>query len=222
MRSTAPPDDLAGFPTTTWRPGQGAHRVYRHTDPETGEPRTPLYFASGSGAFHEGRWDLPAPDGACYLADDVAVCILEAVAADLVPGSPSRLASDAWLRQRRQVPVSARATSDAYAQLGADGAFGFGVAGDLHTTEDRALTQGWAAALCGHGQAGLRAHARTPPGGDHGTWTLFGPAGPASQPPDTALELGPSESLHDDAELLRRLERLGVSFLPAPNDVPAD
>ncbi len=223
MRSSDPPADLTGFPQAVWQAGRRAHRVFRHTDPETGRPRTPLFFASGTGAAHEGRWDLPEPEGSCYHADDEVVCVLEALAPDLPTDGPPRLASDTWLVQRRRIEVSARTDISGYADLDAEEAFGFGVAGDLHTTtDDRHLTQRWAAELRGHGYAGVRAHARTPPAAGAGTWTLFGPAGPAITPPDPALELGPTTSLHDDAALLRRLRRYGVAFLPVPNDVAAD
>ncbi len=222
MRSTDPPADLAGFPQTTWHAGQRAHRVYRHTDPDTDTPRAPLFFASGTGADHEGRWDLPAPEGACYHADDEVVCVLESLAPDLPPGGPVRLVADAWLRQRRRIEMFARVDSGPYADLKADETFGFGVAGDLHTTDDRALTQRWAAALRRNGHAGVRAHARTPPRSDAETWTLFAKAGPATVPPDPALVLGPPVTLHDDAALLRRLRGHGVELLPVPNDVTAD
>ena len=222
MRSSDPPADLTGFPQAVWPAGKRAHRVYRQTDPLTGAPRTPLFFASGTGAAHQGHWDLPEPEGSCYLADDPIVCVLEVLAPDLPRGSPPRLASEAWLRQRRRVELVASRDLPGHADLEADEASGFGVAGDLHTTDDRALTQRWAAELRRYGQTGVRAHARTPPAGDAGSWTLFGPAGPASTPPNPGLEIGPPAPLQDDAALLRRLAQHGVEVLPIPNDVAAD
>ncbi len=219
MRSSDPPADLRDFPQTVWQAGRRAHRIYRHTDPQTGAPRAPLHFASGTGAAHEGRWDLPQPNGSCYLADDAAVCVLEVLAPDLAPGGPRRLASETWLRQRRRVEVVATDDVTGHADLDADAAFGYGVAGDLHTTDDRGLTQRWAAELRRHGHVGLRAHARTPPAGSAGTWTLFGPGGAAGVPPQPGLVAGAPTTLHDDAALLRRLADHGVEFLPVPNEV---
>jgi hypothetical protein len=222
VRSSGPPADLSGFPQASWQAGKRAYRVYRHTDPETGEPRTPLFFASGTGGPAEGRWDLPSPEGACYLADDEVVSVLEVLVPDLPPSGPPRLVADVWLRRRRRIEIVARADSGPYADLDAEEACGFGVAGDLHTTDDRSLTQRWAAALRRHEMIGIRAHARTPPGGRAGTWSLFGPAGPAQTPPGPALVPGPSVALHDDAALLHRLRDHGVEVLPVPNEVDAD
>lgn len=221
MRSSDPPADLIDFPQTAWVAGHRAHRIYRQTDPLTGAERAPLFFSTGTGAAHEGRWDLPEPDGSCYLADHVAICVLEVLAPDLAPGGPRRRASETWLRQRRRVEVVATENVTGHADLDADAAFGYGVAGDLHTTDDRALTQRWAAELRRHGHTGIRAHARTPPAGSGGTWTLFGPAGAADAPPNPGLAADATPTLHDDAGLLRRLADHGVEFLPVPNDVDA-
>lgn len=137
MRSTDPPDDLTGFPEATWHAGRRAHRVYRHADPGTGEPRAPLYFASGTGGSHEGRWDLPAPEGSCHHADEAAVRVIEVVAPDPPGGGPPRLVSEVWLRQRRRVEVTARAESGPYADLDAEGASC--PAGPATTHPDRSL-----------------------------------------------------------------------------------
>jgi hypothetical protein len=104
-----------------------------------------LRLGHGWGAA-EGRWDLPSPEGACYLADDEVVSVLEVLVPDLPPSGPPRLVADTWLRRRRRIEIAARADSGPYADLDAEEACGFGVAGDLHTTDDRSLTQRWAVA----------------------------------------------------------------------------
>lgn len=171
-----------------------------------------------------GRYDLPAPNGSCYLADDVHTCVLEVVADELVVSRGPQLLAATELRARRRVTLTADADTGPFANLDAPASYGYGVAGDLHATDNRRLTQQWARALHEHGHVGVRGHARTPPAGTATTWTLFGPAGPGELPPVPTgrLRMSPPATLHDDVRLISALAAHGVDVLPVPGDVDTD
>jgi hypothetical protein len=203
-----------------WHESVVGHRIHLLSDPRTGERRAPLFFASATvDPDLGGRYDLTAPRGACYLADAVATCVLEVAAEDLDATGGMQLLSEMWLRRRRRIELTARRDHEPFADFTAASAFGFGLSGDIHATDDRALTQRWAAAVRRAGMIGVRGHARTPPGGTAATWTLFGDAGPTVT--ITGYVTSPPATLHQDAELLDELRRYGVEVLPVPNSVRA-
>jgi len=129
--------------------------------------RSPWWFGS-SGA---GRFDLPPPDGTCYLAADEIGALLEIVGADRTGGavSPSFLAE----RRLRRLRVPAeRQLGD----LTSRRASGFGITAEIGTLVPYDLPQAWAARLHAAGCHGLAYWLRHDPARTEGI-ALFGPEG---------------------------------------------
>lgn len=154
------PGDVAGFPTWHSLRGSTFHRVTR-------EGSGPWWF-SGDGS---GRFDLEAPRGTCYLADDALVALLEVLGA----AASSPVIDPSLLAGRVVWTVELPEQCDA-ADLTARPARRFGVTAEVSTTTAYALTQRWASALAAAGFGGLRYRARHDPAGGR-CLALFGAAG---------------------------------------------
>lgn len=160
------PSRLAGLPrqrvvgSTLWRVFQ---RRRRH----------PWYFASApDDPRMGGRFDLPAPDGACYLATSMVAAVLEAFQ-DFGEG----LLPDTALRGRAAARVSAPPTAPAAARLTAPAARGVGATAALWAGGDRDCTQAWAASLHRAGWRAAYAGIAHDPAGRLRAVTLFDRAG---------------------------------------------
>lgn len=106
----------------------------------------------------QGRFDLPEPEGTCYLATDEISALLEALGPDLERGAVSSgfLAS----RRLRKVRLSGhRILSD----LTARGAVRFGITTEIGTIVPYACPQAWAARLREAGFSGIVSWARHDP-----------------------------------------------------------
>lgn len=198
-----PPDGLERFPH---RPvaGQQLHRLYRHTDPATGSPRTPWWFACADARRPQagGRYDLQPPAGACYLATS-------AVAAALETFGPLTAIPRSELVARRRVEVVAPAGAPPAADLAVPAARGYGVTGEIHTSPDRALTRSWAEALYAAGWRALHGIPRHDPAQTLRTVTLLDEAG-AHLPYGDQGWAGEQHTVHDDAALAADVARYGV------------
>ena len=210
MPLAEPPAELAGlvpFPHTQLR-GEVLHRIFRDRDPRTGRVRGPFYFASADDAGGGGRYDLPPPNGSCYLAREKIGAWLEKFRSTYVALDDLR----AHRMLTTRAPYSLRA-----ADLLAAAARGFGVTGDIHTTTDYALTRQWASRLHQVGFRALHGKVRHDPGLEHRSVTLFDQQG--QRMPygwRWRTEVG---RLEEDRDLLRQAGRYGYRGLAVPFDV---
>lgn len=198
-----PPDDpaeLASFPTTRRLP-RTLHRVSEHTG-------TWWYASAPNGG---GRFDLPLPEGTCYLADD-----LDAALGEKLLRRPKKLVPAERLRELLHSRVTLLRPFD-LANLTSTRATGFGVNAEIHTSLDYGKPRAWAERLRAAGARGLRYAARSDPGLEARCVALFGGAGLHARAP---------AGMHTDEEPLDRqrarslLEARGVLVVPIPRDVP--
>jgi hypothetical protein len=160
-----------------------------------------------------GRFDLPEPAGACYLALTPVGAVLEAF-----QHFSGRL-PEIELRKRRLASVLAPNAAPAAANLVAEGARGLGVTASLWAGGDRALTQRWAAALHRAGWRALHHGISHDPAGRLRAVTLFDPSGD-HLPYDDPEWQGEVATLHDDAALRRALARFGIDVARSDVTLP--
>lgn len=148
--------------------------------------RDAWHFASGP----DGRFNLAAPNGTCYLSEKELGAFVEHFGRLLRPGGAlpqplvdARRLSAVRVGQLNLVDVTRRAV------LGA-----LGLTGEIHTTTDYAATQRWAETFKGAGYDGIRYLARHDPSLKLASIAVFGPdpkdtpAGPRTEPiPDDLL-----------------------------------
>ncbi len=175
-----PPADLAGFPTRRLTPRRTLWRIHRRG-------RDPWWFCSDLNC----RFDLPAPMGTCYLAEDPLGSFVE-VFTDVT------LIAEDDVRGRRlsavsvPKPVKLADCTDARSRA-------FGCTGEIHTSTDYGLTQRWAAALAGSGFHGVRYLVRHDPSQRRAGIGLFGEAGRPSAWPKPITEEIDEELVADAA-----------------------
>ncbi len=106
----------------------------------------------------QGRFDLPEPEGTCYLATDEISALLEVLGPDLERGA---ISSD-FLKNRRLRKVRL-ASEQILADLTAREAVRFGITAEIGTIVPYAYPQAWAARLRAVGSPGLVSWARHDP-----------------------------------------------------------
>lgn len=196
------PKDLAGPPeaddlSATW------HRLSDH--PVTWRFATQL---DGGG----GRFDLPAPEGTCHVAESLEGALLEKVLR-----VPKKIVSLERLQQLFHATIDVR-RSPRIADL-TQPLTRLGLNAELHTTLDYAKPRAWAAAVRRAGWQGLRYLLR----GDNALRergvALFGRAGVRRRSP---AGLHTRVAMLDADAATALLERRGVSVLPIPayDDLP--
>lgn len=156
----ADPEALRGFPRKTLTTTDDLFRVARRG-------RSPWWFSS-SGA---GRFDLPPPDGTCYLAADELGALLEAVG----PGRAGGAVTTEFLAARRLWRLRAPAERS-LGDLTARRARGFGITAEIGTLVPYDLPRAWAAQLRAAGCEGLAYWLRHDPARGEGI-AIFGPEG---------------------------------------------
>lgn len=160
------PAALGGLP----RLRVGGRTLWRVFQRHRGQP---WFFASApTDPRTGGRFDLPAPDGACYLATSVIAAVLEALqdfSAGLLP--------DAALRRRALARVAAPSTAPVAVRLTAAATRGVGVTAALWAGHDRECTQAWAANLHRAGWRAAYSGIAHDPAGRLRAITLFDSAG---------------------------------------------
>lgn len=162
-----------------------------------------------------GRFDLPLPEGACYLGRSKIAAVLEALQSfgrGLVPAGE--------LARRRAAAIDAPADAPAAAWLTAAAARGAGVTAALWAGGDRERTQHWARELRRAGWAALYHGIQHDPGGQQRAVTLFDRAG--AHPPLDDEEGWPwrVERLDDDPALARGLGRYGLTVERGDVELP--
>lgn len=118
-----------------------------------------------------GRFDLPEPEGTCYLATDEISALLEVLGPDLERGA----VSSGFLKSRRLREVRL-AREHTLSDLTAREAVRFGITAEIGTIVPYACPQAWAARLRATGSPGLVSWARHDPARRE-TMALFGPHG---------------------------------------------
>lgn len=156
------------------------------------------------GSSMQGRFDLPLPEGTCYLAADELAALLELIGPDCEGGAVS---SD-FLRIRRvrelKVPRDL-----GLSDLTSRRASGFGITAEIATLVPYELPQAWAARLRQAGAEGLIYWLRHDPSRTEG-FALFGPHGERVR-----WKKGRQRSI--SRELLARLkEECGIEVLDPP------
>lgn len=124
-----------------------------------------------------GRFDLPEPDGTCYLASDESSALAELIGPEVESG----LISAEFLRVRRLVRLRvphAIIVSDSTSRK----ATRFGVTGEIGSVVPYDCPQAWAAKLRAGGSAGIVYWLRHDPSRMEGV-ALFGPHGERSDWP---------------------------------------
>jgi hypothetical protein len=193
------PDQLREvFPSAEYPPGTPVFRSHGHA-------RGPWWFSCDGG----GRFDLPAPHGTCYVAEDEVVTLLETWGGmKVVPD---------YLAQARDASELTVASAVTVADLTSNQAVAFRVTAEIFTTTDYAMTQSWAAALHDAGYDGVRYWARHDLRHVYACLALFDVAG------DNGASAAHRYVVTDTTHLPRRrdlLERLrnetGIPVLPLP------
>jgi hypothetical protein len=214
MPLARPPDDpqaLRAFPVRTVTVGTSLYRVFRWRDPGTGDPREPFSFASApTGGADGGRYDLPPPHGACYLAEGEVGAWLE-VFRDV------GLVAVADVRARRLLTTSVPRPVRA-ADLLSAAARRFGITNDVHDG-DHAVPRRWAARLHASGLAALRGRCRHDSTGSVNV-TLLDTAG--AHPPYGWSWPRQVTRLDGNVDLLADLAAYGTGIADIPFDVPVD
>ncbi|AMY56204.1 MULTISPECIES: RES family NAD+ phosphorylase [Nocardiaceae] len=164
----------------------------------------PWWYSSNGG----GRFDLEAPDGTCYLAEDEVVTLLEIFGGQqVVP----RYEVDARAASTITLDADIR-----LADLTANTGVALGVTAEIFTTADYPLTQRWAAALREAGFEGLRYWARHDLEHARRCIALFGQAGVAGEEHRHTVQA--TVTLSERADLLERWrEETGVAILDVPD-----
>lgn len=195
---------LAEFPAEPTR-RRTIYRVWRH-DRDDGTTRdAPWWFASVPEDPDEGgRYDLPAPMGACYTATRPVGAIMESLQA-LLTNLPA-----AELRARRLAAIDTPPDAPTAAKLTAQVAAGrYAVTAALWAGSDRPRTQAWAATFRRDGWWVLYGGIQHDPSGQLRGHTLFDRQG---DHPPTFAESWPytTTTLHNDVQLLEDLVRFGI------------
>ncbi|BBZ09331.1 hypothetical protein MDOR_35000 [Mycolicibacterium doricum] len=164
-----PPPDLSGFPKWRLRPSFIFTRAH-------GAGKSPWWFSCDL----SGRFDLAAPLGTCYLANDAKTALRERFGHDLVEqGVVTWKAAHNTQVSRLQVPAGRWLANSCH-----DDAAAYGATRELGTCADYDIPQSWAAALHDHRFRGLRYQTRFTTGPRPNAVALFDQAGVHDWPLD--------------------------------------
>jgi hypothetical protein len=187
-------EDLSRFPAFSTDTRRAYWRVVR-------EGHCPWWF----GSTLNGRFDLPPPNGTCYLASDDLGAMLETIGPDLLPGglAPESLLQGRLLRALR-LPHRHR-VANCLAQRASKW-----VTAEISTLTPYDVPQAWAKAFYRTGFKGVRYAPRHSTSRRTYSVAAFGPAGERREwPSGRTLPLG--------AIQLRRLrERCGITVFTTP------
>lgn len=193
--------DFKRFPRKTLRADSEWFRQHQErATPDGGA----WYFASyPPGDEGGGRFDLPQPDGTCYLASTELGAVNELVGPDCADRGwvdGDLVAGRVMSRLRLPDDVKAADTTSARAAQ-------FRATNELPATESYEITQAWADTLHRAGFGGLYALLRFTPGPTRGM-ALFGPAGT----PNLAMPGDPAP-----VPVRHVLEGLGIEVVDPPS-----
>ncbi len=199
-----PPEALASFPSRTLSAGRSIFRLHHR---ELG----PFWFASTEAeALGGNRFDLSSPDGASYWALQPVVALLETLVRRPVQTIPAELL-DRFALTEASIPQDLRPI----ANIPVKAARRFGLTAEIHTTDNRQLTRGWARSLASAGFRAVIALPRHDVTGRHRTLTLWGPKG---EHPPYGWEWKPTTG--SVGSVVEDLARWGIRVVPVPFEVP--
>lgn len=160
-----PPQDLTGFPEHRTRARTVLYRAHHAS-------RGSWWFSSGG-----GRFDLPPPQGTCYLASTAAAAVRERLgpvlsARQLVPAT----VLDGVVVSRLVVGVPGQQRDLRWANLRVAAAARFGVTRELESMTPYDVPVRWARAFAAAGLDGVRYGPRFSPG-SASAHALFGAGG---------------------------------------------
>lgn len=186
----APPADLdlSGFPVEDALPPVTLYRAHTASN-------GPWWFSSSG----SGRFDLSAPRGTCYAADDVGAALRERLGRHFRGGgrAPARLIDDT------AVTVVIAPHSRA-ANLEDPGVAAYPITGELVTMAEYSITRAWAGAFDRARFDAIHYRGRFSHAAGVACWALFGDAGQQSYP------IGGTSSGRDICELA------GIAVMPPP------
>lgn len=187
------PSALEGFPAREFLPTNEIFRVVR---PGSG----PWWFGSSM----QGRFDLPEPDGTCYLATDEVTALLEVLGPDLERGA----VSSNFLKNRRLRRLRLP-REQSLSDLTSREAVRFGITSEIGSIVPYGCPQAWAAALRAAGSPGVVYWARFDPARNEAV-ALFGPQGERKQ-----WKKGREQAI--STHLIERLHRdCGIEVIDVP------
>jgi hypothetical protein len=161
----APEADLTDFPVRRTAPTATMHRAHLAS-------RGPWWFASGG-----GRFDLPVPQGTCYLATSALAAVRERLGPVLAGRSTLPAAAlDGVVVSRLALGLPGQRAPLRLANVRVSAAADFGVTRELESMTPYDVPAAWAAALAGVGLDGIWYGPRFSPG-TSGAVALFGRAG---------------------------------------------
>jgi hypothetical protein len=169
--------DFDKFPCKTLRAGSV---WFRQHNKRSGPDHGAWYFTPRiAGTDSKGRFDLPEPDGTCYLASSELGAVNELVG----PDHTRRGWVDADLVDGRVLSRLVLPDDVKSADTTSPRASTFRLSTELATIDDYDLTQAWADTVHRHGFGGVYVTLRFTPGRARAL-ALFGPEGaPSSLPP---------------------------------------
>ena len=192
------------------------YRVWRHLLPDGTERASPWWFASLSEPPEAcGRFDLPPPMGACYIATRPEAALLEALQMHLtnLPLAELKVRRIARIRAPDDAPRAAMLTAESVAG-------DFGITAAIWAGLERRLTQRWAAAIRRDGWWAVYAGMAHDPRGQLRAVALFDQQG--EHPPTHGGRWHyRTQPIAGDAALERALARYGVS-VREPGQLPWD
>lgn len=202
------PSVLADLPRQPLR-GRTLWRVFQR------RRRQPWHFASlpSGNPRGGGRFDLPAPYGACYLATSKTAAVLEALQ-DFGEG----LLPDSALLRRVAAKITAPGSAPAAARLTAAAARGKGATAALWAGEDRGCTQAWAANLHRAGWRAAYHGVAHDPAGRLRAITLFDREGTHAPYDDAVWEY--AEEPLDAPDVRAALARYGIMVSRSDPELP--
>lgn len=189
-----PDSDYRRFPYRTFKAGS---RWYRQHNITVG----PWWFSSSM----EGRFDLPAPNGTCYLASTREAATRERIGPDIA--AKGRVAIS--VLKDRVVSALALPQGVRAANLDSDRAMDrYRVTGELTVMTPHEMTQAWAVALHAAGFGGVSGRLRFTVSPHHHGLALFGDGGPR---PDWHADPRPES-------LVVVARRMSISIVRPPDD----
>jgi hypothetical protein len=184
-----PPATLDGFPRWRLRRSQTLYRAHHRQ-------QAALWFSS---SLH-GRFDLPPPDGTCYLALDEVSAFRERLGERLSAlGLLSASEADSIMVSRLRVPRELRLADTCHPS-----AVSFGLTREIATVTPYALPRQWAAAFHTAGMRGVRYESRFSTAARANAVAVFGTDGASDCP---AGESRSGRAVAEDA---------GIRVLPRP------